>query len=159
MHNALKTSAAFAALALLGGAAFAQTTPPPPPAPAHHGIFSRLFHPKPKTGIYQSNGSAAHPMNGQSGRMPGHSITGHPAITGRHSMMQGGTSAMTGQFIGNKNSHVFHMPGDKGALPAPQNRVYFASAAAAQAAGYHAAGSGRSMTSHKAMSHSAPMQH
>ena len=136
MHNALKTSAAILALALLGGAVLAQT---PPPAPAHQGLFSRLFHPKPKPGV-TSNHSV----------MPGHSMMPN------HSMMGG-------QFIGNKNSHVFHMPGDKGSLPAPQNRVYFSSAAAAEAAGYHAAGSGRStsghnMTSHKTMMHGAPIQ-
>ena len=60
---------------------------------------------------------------------------------------------------GNKNSHVYHLPGDKGSLPAPQNRVYFSSAAAAQAAGYHAAGNGHSMTSHSAMMHSTMVHH
>ena len=55
---------------------------------------------------------------------------------------------MGGQIIGNKNSHVYHMAGDRGAMPAPQNRVYFPNAAAAEAAGYHMAGGGRGMTRH-----------
>ena len=62
-------------------------------------------------------------------------------------------ASMGGGFIGNKNSHVFHMPGDKGAMPAPQNRVYFHSAAEAEAAGYHMAGSGKSMSHHMKMAH------
>jgi hypothetical protein len=45
-----------------------------------------------------------------------------------------------GAIIGNKRTHVYHLPGDKGNLPAAQNRVYFHSAAEATAAGYHAAG-------------------
>ena len=47
-----------------------------------------------------------------------------------------------GNIIGNKNTHVYHMPGDPGALPAPQNRVYFHTQTQAVAAGYHRAGSG-----------------
>jgi hypothetical protein len=42
--------------------------------------------------------------------------------------------------IGNKRTHVYHLPGDTKNLPSPKNRVYFHSAAEAQAAGYHAAG-------------------
>jgi len=64
MNKAVKNFAAVAALALSVTTAFAQTSTPPP-APAHQGLLSRLFHPKPKPGIYQSNGSAMHPMNGQ----------------------------------------------------------------------------------------------
>jgi hypothetical protein len=45
-----------------------------------------------------------------------------------------------GAIIGNKRTHVYHLPGDKGNLPAAQNRVYFHSVAEATAAGYHAAG-------------------
>jgi hypothetical protein len=45
-----------------------------------------------------------------------------------------------GATIGNKRTHVYHLPGDKGSLPAAQNRVYFHSVAEATAAGYHAAG-------------------
>ncbi len=145
MNNAVKNFAAVAALAFSAGAAFAQT-PPPPPVPAHQGILSRLFHPKPKPGIYQSNGSAMHPMNGQPGMMGSHSTLGS------HSMM-------SGRFIGNKKTHVFHLPGDASALPAPQNRVYFRSAGDAQAAGYHAAGGGRSMTNHQSMGHGAQVYH
>lgn len=62
-----------------------------------------------------------------------------------------------GNIIGNKRTHVFHMPGDPGALPAPQNRVYFRTQAQAIAAGYHRVGSnGHAM--HKAMAHK-PMAH
>jgi hypothetical protein len=62
----------------------------------------------------------------------------------------------TGSIIGNKNTKVYHMPGDKN-LPDEKNRVYFSSASAAEAAGYHAAGSkgGSSMGSGSAMGGSA----
>jgi hypothetical protein len=43
----------------------------------------------------------------------------------------------SGQIIGNKNTKVYHMPGDNN-LPDEKNRVYFKSAADAEAAGYHA---------------------
>lgn len=55
-------------------------------------------------------------------------------------MAGGGTSRMSGNVVGNKNTHVFHLPGDKGQLPEPKNRVYFRTAAEARAAGYHEAG-------------------
>lgn len=42
-----------------------------------------------------------------------------------------------GQIIGNKNSKVYHAP-DCGSLPNEENRVYFASAAEAEDAGYRA---------------------
>lgn len=146
MNNVVKTLAAVAAFTLTAGATSAQT-PPPPPAPAHQGILSRLFHPKPKPGLYQSNGSAMHPM----GAHPYSTNSAHSYSTlGSHSMM-------SGQIIGNKNSHVYHMPGDKGALPSAQNRVYFPSAAAAQAAGYHAAGSSRGLTGGHPMMHNGTM--
>lgn len=132
MNSSIKYFAAISAFAFSAGAALAQT-PPPSPAPGRPGILSRLFHPKPKPGIYQSNAASGHPMAGHPGMM-GHSMIG-------------------GQIVGNKNSHVYHLPGDKGALPSPQNRVYFTSAAAAQAAGYHAAGSGRGAMTHGAMMH------
>lgn len=45
-----------------------------------------------------------------------------------------------GQIIGNTKTHVFHVAGDHGSLPAPQNRVIFHSTTEAKAAGYHAAG-------------------
>ncbi len=47
-----------------------------------------------------------------------------------------------GQIIGNKKTHVFHVAGDHGSLPALKNRVIFHSTAEAKAAGYHAAGTG-----------------
>lgn len=147
MNNVVKTLAAAAAFTLTASAAFAQTPPPAPPKP---GLLSRLFHPKPRPG--------AMPMH--TGTMPMHSTMGAHSYstTGSRSMM-GSHAMMSGQIIGNKNSHVFHMPGDKGALPSPQNRVYFPSAAAAQAAGYHAAGSSRGMTGTRSMMHSGTMSH
>jgi hypothetical protein len=123
-----------AALAALTGSAIAQTPPPPPPV--HHGLFGKLFHPHAKPG---------QPAAGNFGR-PG-TYPGHPGTTmghmngyaGHHGM--GSMTSMGGGFIGNKNSHVYHMPGDKGAMPSAQNRVYFPTAAAAEAAGYRRAGS------------------
>ena len=116
----------FAALALAAGlaagavgTASAQTPPPPP---AHHGIFGKLFHPRPK---------------------PGQPTTYRPGMMGRPGMMHPGMMgrpSMGGGVVGNRNSHVYHLPGDRGALPAPQNRVYFHTAAQAEAAGYHRAG-------------------
>ena len=146
MNNVVKTLAAAVALALTAGAAFAQTPPPAPPKP---GLLSRLFHPKPKPG--------AMPMH--PGVRPAGTMGARPYSTmGSHSML-GSHSMMSGQIIGNKNSHVYHLPGDKGSLPSPQNRVYFPSAAAAQAAGYHAAGSSRSMGGTRSMMHSGTMSH
>jgi len=173
MNNVVKTFAASAALTLFASAAFAQVPATPPPAHSP-GILSRLFHPKPKPGMtpmhpgmtpnhygsmtpnhyggmtthpgtmgahpYGTMGNN-HPMMG--GRPMGGSMGGRPMGGG---MMGGGM--MGGQIIGNKNSHVYHMAGDRGAMPAPQNRVYFPNAAAAEAAGYHMAGGGRSMTRH-----------
>jgi len=52
--------------------------------------------------------------------------------------------SMGGQIVGNKRTHVFHMPGDRGNMPDMKNRVYFRTAAQAIAAGYHAAGSAAS---------------
>src|SRR5947209_537435 len=40
-----------------------------------------------------------------------------------------------GNIIGNKNTRVYHMPGDRGQLPQPQNRVYFRTEREAIAAG------------------------
>ena len=45
----------------------------------------------------------------------------------------------SGDVIGNVNSHVYHLPGSRGRLPSPANRVYFHSAAEAEAAGYRPA--------------------
>lgn len=46
----------------------------------------------------------------------------------------------TGQVIGNKNTNVYHLPGDMGAMPEEKNRVYFNSEQEAVSAGYHIAG-------------------
>lgn len=175
MNNVVKTLAASAALSLLAGAVFAQTQTGTPLPAKKPGILSRLFHPKPKPGIYQNNATPGHPMNGypmhgqpMHGSMGAHSYgtmgTHSYGTMGTHPMMggggmMGGHSMMGGPIIGNKNSHVYHMAGDRGALPAPQNRVYFNSAAAAQAAGYHAAGSSRGMTSGRSMMHGSMRPH
>lgn len=60
-------------------------------------------------------------MGGMLGRMRG-SITGQ------------------GHIIGNKNTKVYHLPGDTGNMPAEKNRVYFRTEREAMAAGYHVAG-------------------
>lgn len=155
MNNVVKTFAAAAALASIAGAAFAQTQTATPLPAKKPGILSRLFHPKPKPGVYQNNATPGHPMNGY----PMHGQPMHGSM-GAHSYgTMGNHSMMGGQIIGNKNSHVFHMAGDRGALPAPQNRVYFSSVAAAQAAGYHAAGSSRGMTTGRPMMHGSMRPH
>ena len=160
MNNVVKNIAAAAGLTLLASAAFAQA-PAQPPAPVRQGILSRLLHSKPKPSTYQNNSTLNHPMgsrpmNGQMGAHPYGTMGSRPMMgslpmMGSHPMMggrpmMGSHSMMGGQIIGNKNSRVFHMPGDRGSMPAPQNRVYFSSVAAAQAAGYHAAGGRHSMT-------------
>ena len=123
------------ALAALTVSATAQTPPPPPPA--HHGLFGKLFHPHAKPG---------QPAAGNFGR---------PGTYAGHSSM-GSMNPMHGGVVGNKNSHVYHLPGDKGAMPAAQNRVYFPTAAAAEAAGYRQAGSAHGMTGHRPMMQGSP---
>lgn len=119
MRHLVFKIAAFAALAAFAGPTLAQAPPPPPP-PAHHGILGHLFH---------------HPARpGTTGQGP---LSGGTMRPGQ----AGATTPITGGVVGNKNSHVYHLPGDKGALPAAKNRVYFRSAAEAEAAGYHRAGS------------------
>jgi len=110
-------------LAVPALAQMGQTTTTPPPA-KKPGLLSRILHrgqPATAPGSYAPNGGAM-PM----GRRP----------------MMGGVMPMTGGVVGNKITHVYHLPGDRGQLPAAQNRVYFRSAAAAEAAGYHRAGAG-----------------
>lgn len=139
MQKTFALSTALAALIMSGAGTLAQTPPPPPPA--HHGMFSKLFHPKPKM-THPATGSFGRPGQMMPGHMmPGHMMPGHPGMVGRPGM--GGMMPMHGGVIANKNSHVYHLPGDRGALPAAQNRIYFSSAAAAEAAGYHRAGGGR----------------
>jgi hypothetical protein len=45
-----------------------------------------------------------------------------------------------GSIVGNKNTKVYHLSGDKGNMPAEKNRVYFRTEREAMAAGYHVAG-------------------
>ncbi len=157
MQKTFTLPAALAALTILGGSALAQTLPPPP---VHHGIFSKIFHPRPKP---------VQPMTGSFGR-PGHMMPGHPGMMGQPGMMghpgmmgrpgmggMGGMMPMRGGVVGNKNSHVYHLPGDRGAMPAAQNRIYFPTAAAAEAAGYHRAGGARGMMGRHPMMQGSPM--
>ena len=120
MQKRTLTALALAA-GLAGGFSGIVGAQTPPTPPAHHGILGRLFHP-----------------HGQPRMAPGM----HPGMApGR----PGGMSLM-GNIIGNKNSHVYHMPGDKGSLPSAANRVYFRTEAQAMAAGYHRAGASHGRT-------------
>ena len=121
-----------AGLTGLSSPARAQTPTSPP---THHGIFSRLFHPHGQT---------------TSPRMaPGM----HPGMApGR----PGGMAAM-GRIIGNKRTHVYHLPGTPGALPSAANTIYFTSEAAAMRAGYHRAGASHGSTTHKMRGSVVPM--
>ncbi len=153
MQKTLTLSAALAALGVLGAAALAQTPPPPP---VHHSIFGKIFHPHTMPGhTMPGHTMPGHMMPGH--MMPGHTMPGHMMpghMMHGHSGM-GGMMPMHGGVIANKNSHVYHLPGDRGALPAAQNRVYFSSAAAAEAAGYHRAG-GTSHSGSRPMMHGSP---
>jgi hypothetical protein len=55
----------------------------------------------------------------------------------QRSNMSGLMKPRFGQIIGNKNTKVYHLPGDKGSLPSEKNRVYFRTEREAIAAGYH----------------------
>lgn len=75
-----------------------------------------------------------------------------PPHSGPLGMLKAKKPLFAGNIIGNKNTHVYHMPGDPGALPAPKNRVYFHTQAQAIAAGYHRVGShGKPMPPHHTM--------
>jgi metal binding Ada-like protein len=54
----------------------------------------------------------------------------------------GSQTPIPGGIIGNKSTHVYHLPGDKSNMPSEKNRVYFHNEAEARAAGYHAAKKG-----------------
>lgn len=151
----LRTLALAGAAALLtASAAFAQTAPGTYPAPKKPGLFSRMFH-HPKTGTMPMHPGMT-PMRHGPAMMPGTSYPGsaYPGTTmpGHHRMlghrpMMGGSTFMSGGIVGNKNTHVYHMSGDKGNMPAANNRVYFHTEAEAQAAGYRAAGSAHGSSS------------
>jgi hypothetical protein len=64
-----------------------------------------------------------------------HATTGNHTVTNRGDM----NTAATGRIIGNKNSHIYHVPGQAGYRMNSANAVYFASEAAAKAAGYRKA--------------------
>ena len=126
----LKISAAL--IALGSGAAFAQgQPPPPPPPPAKHGFLHDMFH-RPKPG--QVNPGRPMPGRPVYNTVPGHMMGGRP----NYRPMGGGM--MGGSIVGNKNTHVYHMAGDRGAMPAAQNRVYFRNEREAEAAGFRRAG-------------------
>ena len=50
---------------------------------------------------------------------------------------------MAGMIVGNKNTKVYHLAGDKGGMPSAKNAVYFRSEAQARSAGYRPAGTRR----------------
>jgi len=66
---------------------------------------------------------------------PRHGILGFR----RTRAIAGSPVPIAGGIIGNKRTHVYHLPGDTGNLPAAKNRVYFHNEAEAIAAHYHAA--------------------
>lgn len=68
------------------------------------------------------------------------SILHRPARPGASTTV--GKPLFAGNIIGNKRTRVYHMPGDRGALPAAQNRVYFHTEGQARAAGFRRAGAG-----------------
>jgi hypothetical protein len=68
---------------------------------------------------------------------------GHPTSSKMGGMMGGhGMRPMMGggRIVGNKNTKVYHLPGDKGNMPLAKNAVYFRTEREARAAGYHASG-------------------
>jgi hypothetical protein len=89
----------------------AQPAKPAPPKPKPHiGLFGHKLVARPKPGAKP----ALKPMA--------------PA------------SPMVGQIIGDKKTKVYHLPTDKGMLPAEKNRVYFKTERQAVAAGFRHAG-------------------
>jgi len=80
-----------------------------------------------------------------------------PAPTHLGSMGQQKKPLFALNIIGNKRTHIYHMKGDPGALPAEQNRVYFQTEAQAIRAGYHRAGHGKPVPAHRMMG--APPHH
>lgn len=79
-----------------------------------------------------------------SGALAQHSgLPGSTRASVPHSSGIGRMMAPHGQIVGNKRTKVYHLPGDKGSLPAPKNSVYFRTERDAIAAGYHAAGAPR----------------
>jgi hypothetical protein len=129
-----KTLTLMAALTALSASAWAQTAPP-----AHQSLLGKLFHHPAKTGTMPMHHSMLpfhHTMT-----TPGT----HPSMFPSHHA--GSAAPIAGGVIGNKHSHVYHLSGDK-SLPSEKNRVYFSSAAAAEAAGYHASGSSHGSTKH-----------
>jgi len=65
-------------------------------------------------------------------------MQGHPRMGGMLNRM--GVRPGAGSIIGNKNTKVYHLAGDKGNMPAEKNRVYFRTEREAMAAGFHRAG-------------------
>ena len=146
--SSLKVFASLSALITLGtGAAFAQAPPPPPPPPAHHGFLHNMFH-RPKPG--QVNQGQPMPGRPMYGNMHGNTMGRRPG----YRPMGGGM--MGGSIVGNKNTHVYHMAGDRGAMPAEQNRVYFRSEREAEAAGFRRAGDSSGSHSRRPMMHGSP---
>ena len=85
------------------------------------------------------------------------SITPPHGMPGHSRMGSFGTAAKAGNIVGNKNTKVYHLPGDKGAMPAEKNRVYFKTEREAMKAGYHLAGSKQGAKPHTLPMHGAKM--
>lgn len=128
MTKFIFAAALAATLAIATPTVFAQTNTAP--APQHQSILHKLFGKKQPAPM-------AHP--GMTGTMGRPMAPMHGGMTGYH----------VGSIIGNKNTHVYHLPGDTSSLPAPKNRVYFTTELQAMAAGYHKSG----------MTHSSTMTH
>lgn len=125
--NTRSTLATLVASLCIAGAACAQTattgTAPSSPAAQKPGLLSRVLH----------RGASPIPNRPPANRPPA-----EPPIKGM--------AGVTGTIIGNKKTLVYHLPTDHN-LPAPKNRMYFKTVAAAQAAGYHIAGAPMAHTS------------
>ena len=78
-----------------------------------------------------------------------------PHSTGSFGM---GQRPITGMIVGNKNTRVYHLPGDKGGMPSAKNAVYFRSEAQARAAGYRRAGTRQTPGSQRPGTTGAPMR-
>ncbi len=104
-------------------------------------------------GLLCAFGGSVRAQGGAPGTLPPQPRQHH----GLMSRMHGHMPMMHGNIVGNKQSHVYHMPGDRGSLPAEKNRVYFRTEAEAQRAGYHRAGMG--MHANGRMSHGAAGHH
>ena len=116
----LTAAAIVAAAMVIAAAAFAQAPATTKKPSKLKTLLSKMHKPKPGTAAGSSSGS----------------------LTGRRRHSPIAAAAVSGRIIGNKSTHVYHLPGSGGNLPSAANTVYFKSEAQAIAAGYHKAGVG-----------------